>query len=326
MALPADQPAGDLGDVWGLLDALPPAAARVDLAATTVDLVAAKLADESTPPDRRASGPWGWAARVAVVAAALVAGLAAGRRLAPDPDRRVLAQLPLIEHFDILREAGSVGFLAAVADRMGGRQAPARWMRLARDPEELEREGRAFDAAVEALRQSFGEPVGDEVVAHRRERVATLPAPERAQLERAAEMFQGLTSIDRRELTAVARVLADPAAGRLRDAARTWHLVVTAMNPVFRRAVIEMPVADRLEVLERAPGRFEPRPPGRPRDEPRDRRPPLGPGVGPPPPGAGLSRPGDLPGPFSGPPPFRRVAPPPGAARAVPAETPAPPR
>ena len=263
MAHSAERPADDLADVWGVLDALPPAAARVDLAATTVDLVAANVDGETMPARRKAGGPWEWAARVAAVAAALVAGFAAGRGVAPDPDRRILQQLPIIEHLGLLRETGSIGFLEAVADRMGQRQAPPRWMRLARDPEELEGDALAFDAAVEALRRSFAEPVGAEMLARRRERVAALSAAELAELERSAEMFEDLPSIDRRELTALARTLADPAAGRLRDAARTWHLVMAAMNPVFRRTVIEMPMAERLEVLERSPGRFEPRPPFR---------------------------------------------------------------
>lgn len=335
MAHSADQPAEDLGDVWKLLDALPPAAARIDLAATTVDLVAAKVADESASPRRR-PGAWAWGARVAVVAAALVAGLAVGRGFAPDPDRRILQQLPIIEHLGLLQEAGSIGFLEAVAERMGGRQAPPRWMRFAREPEDPEGESLAFDAAVESLRLAFKAPVDADVLTRRRERVASLSESERAELERSAERFENLASIDRRELTAVARMLADPDAGRLRDAARAWHVVVTAMNPVFRRTVIEMPVAERLEVLERSPGRFEPRPPGRPRDEFRERRlpqgPPPGPGDAPPPvPGDGRPRPGEFPRPFTGQPPpqppFRRPGlPPPGDPRAVPAETPAPPR
>lgn len=327
-----ERPADDLADVWGLLDALPPAAARVDLAATTVDLVAAKLAGESPPPARRAGEPRVWATRVAVVAAALVAGLAAGRSVAPDPDQRALQQLPVIEHLGILREAGSLGFLEAVAERMGGRQSPPRWMRLAREPGEGQQEGAAFDVAVESLRRSLAEPPGDDLLARRRRHVAQLPAAERAELERSVERFEGLTKIDRRELTAVAQMLADPAAGRLRDAARAWHLVVTAMNPVVRRTVVEMPVADRLEVLERSPGRFEPRPPGRPREEFRERRPPpgaaAGPG-GPPPPAAREERPrpGDFPGPFNRQPPVRRDDPPAGSGRPpAPGETPAPPR
>ena len=53
----ASGPAGDLGDVWEMLDALPTASAGVDLAATTVDLVAAKVAGAARSRDRE---PVGW--------------------------------------------------------------------------------------------------------------------------------------------------------------------------------------------------------------------------------------------------------------------------
>ena len=171
------------------------------------------------------------------------------------------------------------------------------------------------------------------MVEARRRQVTKLPAAKQADLERAAETFRGLSSIDRRELTAVAAALADPTNGRLRDAARTWHVILAAMNPVVRRSVVEMPAEERLEMLERSPGR--------PREDFRDRRPgegggeewrpppfgpPGAPQIGPPRPGnGGPGRPDERPPGIPGPPGFR---PPPPAAepRGAPAETPAPPR
>lgn len=315
-------PAGDLGDVWQLLDALPPAAARGDLAATTVDLVAAKVAGHAR--DRGRSGWGGWLMPVAAVVASLVAGLVVGRATAPDPDQWVLERLPVIEHLGLLREAGSVAFLQAVAERMSVNPDLPRWLRAGGDPQSLRGEAREFDAALEKLEaEMVTGREGRDALKARREAVARLSPPQQADLERDADTFRRLSNLDRRELTVVAEALADPTNGRLRDAARTWHVILASMNPVVRRTAIEMPAAERLEMLER--------PLIRPREEFRewrpnaaggpDRRPMPGgapgvPGVGPPRPG---SREPIQPG-------FRFPAPPGAGLREAPAETPAPPR
>jgi len=329
-------PADDLGDVWQMLDALPTVSAGVDLAATTVDLVAAKVAGAARNRAGEPAGPGVWLVRLAVVAAALAGGLVIGRGTAPDPDRWLLERLPLIEHVGLLREAGSVDFLEAVAERMAASQGPPRWLRYGRDPESLRDEAREFDAALNNLEADVPTRAraGDELEARRRQ-VTKLPADKQAELERATETFRGLSSLERREITAVAAALAEPANERLRAAARIWHVILAAMNPVVRRTVIEMPVEERLEVLERSPGRpredFRDR---RPNADGDDRRPPFGPPpfglpqVGPlRPSNGGAGRPGERPqGGMPGPPGFRPPPPPATAPREVPGETPAPPR
>jgi hypothetical protein len=302
---PATGPARDLGDVWELLDTLPPAAARVDLAATTVDLVAAKVA--ARPRGRGPAGVGRWLMPVAAVAASLAGGFVAGRATAPDPDHWVLEQLPVIEHLDLLQEAGSLEFLEAVAERQRGNPELPRWLRAGGDPRSRREDAQEFDAALGQLEAEDATRRQErDVIQARRAAVAALPAVKQARIERNAETFRSLANIDRRELGAIATALADPANGRLRDAARAWHLILAAMNPVVRRTAIEMPVEERLEMLER--------PFGRPRDEFRERRPNNAPG-------APERRP--LPG---GPPGFRLPPPPAAGPREAPAETRAPPR
>ena len=109
----ATEPALALGEVWDLLDSLPHVAASAALSTTTLEMAAVPPAAAARPSVFR--GVWLPAALVA--AAALVAGYAAGWATATDHDRRVLEHLAVAEHFDLLREAGSVGFLEELARR-----------------------------------------------------------------------------------------------------------------------------------------------------------------------------------------------------------------
>ncbi|MBM4020727.1 MAG: hypothetical protein FJ284_00495 [Planctomycetes bacterium] len=339
---PPTGPAADLADVWDALDALPRAKAGVDLAATTIQLVAAKLAGGTSARDPEP--PWlvAWAFRLVIVAAALAAGWAVGRVTAPDQE---LHNLPLIEHLDLLQEAGSVAFLEVLTERMqAGDGQPQRWFRLMRDPQLLRSEARDFDEALERLRADVAAGDAPASLTRRQARVEQLPPAERDAIERSAETFAGLSRRGREDLETVAQRLADPTQGRLRDAARLWHVIVAGTPPLFRQDVIDMTPERRLEWLQRPAGsEWRSGLAGRGREDLRgaDRRPP-----GPPErlspdgplPAEGLLRPDDRrrPGPprpwqdrpgGDRPPPRFTPGPPPAADRpGVPAETPAPPR
>jgi len=334
-------PADDLADVWEALDMLPSALVPVDLTATTVELVAARAAGDTArlpaAPALRTRAVW----LLVAVVAGLVMGVVTGRATAPDPDRRVLERLPLIEHLGLLQEAGSVDFLEQLARRMEAGQGPsARWLGFSRDADTLRAEAREFNAAIESLQADLaGSTTDREPLARRRERVASLGEAELAALEKSAATFEALAAVDRRGLARLAEALANPQAAGLHEAARLWHVIVAATNPAFRRNVIEMATAERLEWLARGAGRFEPRLPSRGREDERgsDRRP-----VGPRPDGedrgwtGGRQPPFPRPGPGlpgagnAAPPPgwpaFKKPVPPrPAAGPAAPVETPAPP-
>ena len=270
-------PAQDLADVWQLLDVLPVISTPVDLAATTVELVAARAAADTSPRDRgsvlRARRLW----PLLAVAVGLVAGVVAGRLTAPDPDRLILEHLPLVEHLGLLQEAGSVEFLEQFAGRMETGQGPSsRWFGLSRDPIALRAEAQDFTTELERLQsQRDAATFGSDFLARRRGRVASLGDTELAALEKSAATFESLAAVDRRTLARLATALADPAATSLHDAARLWHLIIAATNPAFRRNMIEMPTAERLEWLSRGAARFDPRLPGRSREDDRggERRP-----------------------------------------------------
>ena len=245
----AGGPADDFGALWQALDSLPRTAASTDMAATTVDMAAIAVgrtsprasfgSSGSGAPDRR------WFLPAAAVVGSLVVGLIAGRLTAPDPDIRILESLPLVRHLGLLEEAGSVAFLRSLAARRN--QPPLRLPPDARREEEQE-----FDAAIQELEVDHLVGMSARpLLAQRREAVAALAGEERDSLERSVVAFQELTTAQRRDLAALAAALADPKREELRNAARTWHLVIAASNPPDRKNIIELDAEDRIEWLER---------------------------------------------------------------------------
>jgi len=250
---PSD-PAADLGPVWDALDALPRATASATLAATTVELAA-------VAGGRRSRGAIGvsrhivrWLGPGVAVATALLAGIVAGRITAPDPDLRILEHLPLVQHFDLLREAGSTKFLEELQRRRY--LLPPRLM-VRKSPEVREDEKRQFEAALAALRASFAVEPTDDRLAARRAAVQALPAEERVELERAAESFARLSAAERQAIDSVARALVDPARPELREAAVAWHQWLLAARPEDRPDIVARGTDKRLEWLDWYAARFE---------------------------------------------------------------------
>ncbi|HBB73105.1 MAG TPA: hypothetical protein DC048_01520, partial [Planctomycetaceae bacterium] len=199
-ASPEGSPARDLADVWDLLDELPPGApadaAAVRLMATTVQMAAGG-------PPRRADRDRGrrveWAVSAAVVACALMTGLAAGRLTAPNGDARLAAELPYVQHLDLLREAGSVRFLEALT----ARESPPPFRLLRPPADAAEREEAKFRAALASLADQLAE-VGAGAEARRRDAISALSLEERVDLEKAARAFARMSSTERRALEALA--------------------------------------------------------------------------------------------------------------------------
>ena len=129
----ATDPSLALGEVWELLDVLPAAAASPDMMATTIEMAAvpsgemmsrtgsgAMTARGGRPAEAAAWPPVRqWLPGAAIVLASLLAGIAVGRATAPIPESTILASLPVVQHLDLLREAGFSG------GRGQGRLSPA---------------------------------------------------------------------------------------------------------------------------------------------------------------------------------------------------------
>jgi len=242
----ADTPADLLGPAWDLLDALPRATAPTSMTATTVEMAAAR------PRPLQASWWRGWIAPVAVVAAAFAVGVAAGRGTVTDADQFVFDYLPVLEHYDVIREAGSVEFLTAVARR----NYPPPRRPFPRNGDSGPPAFEALDAAVAAFAtEPFGAGAGGE--AERRAAFSRRTAEERRRVADAAVDFQRLSSPGRRDLVQVARALGGrdgegPDRDELLAAARLWHQWLATRDPADRKAVIDLDTAERLEWLDYA--------------------------------------------------------------------------
>jgi hypothetical protein len=262
-------PAVDLAEVWDLLEELPrgDASAASRLTATTLSMAAIEA---GSTPARLDTGLRRWLPHAAAVTAALLLGILVGRQTAPSDDLWLLERLPVVRHFDLLREAGSVRFL----EELTARDPPPLRLLARQGPEALERTASSFRNDLDSLASWLAE--GTTAPAARRDRVAGLSLEERAELERAARQVARLSAAEQAALEALARSLVDPGRSELRDAALAWHQWLSAVRPEDRERVIASGSDKRLEWIDwyatlgsRLPPRFDPRGrPGGPRPGP----------------------------------------------------------
>lgn len=276
-----------LGDVRDILDVLDASVAAPGLASTTIEMAAvSRSAERDTPAPLLPRGrPW-WMA-TACVLATLAAGYAAGRALAPDPDGPVLQYLPVVEHLDVLQEAGSVGFLEDIASRNVPEPRAFPFPRPADPavPEDATDVWEPLEDAIGALRAGpFGPETPPASIADRRDHIEDMDEESLRQIADRATVFRALSRADRHDVIELARALGESDEDRveaLASAARLWHRWVAWSDPADRQAVVALDRAGRVEWLERrmrSPGRG-PRTPGRGFGGPRG----PGPAVEPPP-------------------------------------------
>lgn len=278
----SDSPATLLGPAWDLLDSLPRVTTPPSMTSTTLEMVAAA----TRPPPRPGSWWQGWLAPAAIVVAAFAMGLVAGRTTVTDPEKAVLEYLPVLEHYDVLKEAGSEEFLTQVARRdYPAPRRPAFGRGGERGGEIAMPAYEALDAAIAVFEST---PFGpDEArITDRRTDISDRPLEERRKLSDAATDFQRLSPAGRRDLVRLARVFggrdgAGPDRDELLDAARLWHQWLATRDPADRKGVIDLDTAERLEWLDH----YALMRPGSGRWPRFNDAPPVGPRRGPPPPG-----------------------------------------
>lgn len=241
-----DDPATALGAIWEALDSLPRSLPSPAATATTIEMVAISAQHRSALAAR--PSPQAWVAAAALVVAGFVAGAAAGRATVPEPGGRLQQQQwPLVEHLELLQEAGSVEFLHEVDRRA---YPPPRSFPLLQQPTG---DDAAFEAAIRAVRGTTSE----------QERPQKVSAGQRRELEERVREAARLEGSDRRRLGELARALANPENEHLVEAARLWHAWVSSRDPAERRTVISLDTDERLEWLDRY-SRLQSRIPQRP--------------------------------------------------------------
>lgn len=235
-----DNPADALGDIWTALDALPRSSTSPTATATTIEMVAVSAQQHATAgPSTRA-----WLSAAGLVVAAFLGGAAAGRATLPSVEPKLLQQLPLIEQFDLLREAGSIEFLREVDRRHY--PLPRRFPPLPPPADDT-----ALERGLEALREgNAGSDQPAKVLAERLAMLESLSGHARDEIEGRIREWSRLSPTARKQLTELGRALANPDASLL-AAARLWHAWVASRDPAERRTIVSLDTAERLEWLDR---------------------------------------------------------------------------
>ena len=173
-----------------------------------------------------------WLARTAMLTAAVGLGFLAVLLLRHDPDRQLLADLPVVERLDQFRYVDDLKFLKQLA------------------VEKLFDEDRTSpDDVSEPPQQVVGRV--DESIKDRRQRIEQLAAPQKEELRRRWETYQSLDKAEQQRLHKLQEQLdADPDAAHLRASLDQYHKWLVTL-PTFRRAELaELPADERVSRIK----------------------------------------------------------------------------
>ena len=218
-----------LDRTWQLLGELDTAPVDEQFTRTTLEM--ARVAAEEELTVQRAEAPRRrrrhWLLASALVLLAAAGSFAAVAFSLPDPNRRVLDELPVLENLDQYAQAGDVEFLLL-----------------------LYRE-RVF--AEESEQPSPGPaPAGDESLAERRERIEAMPAAEKEQLLRRLERFESLAPAEQERLRKLDRdIQRDDHAAELREALRRYYAWFKALPDYRRDELLMLDARQRVDRIQR---------------------------------------------------------------------------
>ncbi len=211
-----------LDHTWELLDELDAAPLRENFTQTTLEMVAvAAIADAQGVA---AAGPRRRWRRGLLVGAGVLAAAALGFLavwlLAPDPNRQLLQDLPVLENVDQYRQIDSLDFLR----------------QLARE--------KLFPEDSEAGND-------EEPWAERRQRIAAMSPAQKDQLLRRQQEFQGLDPVEQHRVRQLhEQLLHDPDGAKLRDILGRYCQFLAGLPAYRRAALLELAPAKRLTQIK----------------------------------------------------------------------------
>jgi hypothetical protein len=235
----------NLDRTWRLLDGLPRASVDEKFTKTTLEMVAlsatedAEAALRGLPARQRRQRLTG----LISMAAALLVGFAIGHQVWPDPNQKLLADLPVLENLDLYYQVDDIEFLRL----------------LDREHVFEESEGDSSSPA-EAAPKPAAEPASGNVPsgdlagsdsASRRARIEGLDAGKQQDLLRKFERFEALSPAEQQRLRDLqAQITADPNSQKLLLVLERYHEWLKTITTPQRAKLAELPAKQRVDQIE----------------------------------------------------------------------------
>ena len=211
---------------WEMLDELDAAPVGEPFTHSTLEMVALAAgedADRENINAPRRKRRWRFMA-FALLAASAAAGFGAVVVLAPDPNARLLGELPLLERFNRYRYADSAAFLASLRDRG------------------------LFAEANENTASASGPIAAESSIEQRRQYLLALAPEEKERLRLNAERYEKLPDAERRRVEELHEELRrDPDAERLTSIMDRYYDWLKTLPAYSRAELAEMEAGNRIE-------------------------------------------------------------------------------
>ena len=230
----------NLDRAWRLLDGLPRASVDEKFTKTTLEMVAlsatedAEAALRGLPARQRRVRLTG----LISMAAALLVGFAIGHQVWPDPNQKLLADLPVLENLDLYYQVDDVEFLRL----------------LDREHVFEDSEGEPSSSADTAPKPAPESAAGDLASgdpAARRARVEGLDAGKQQDLLRKFERFEALSPAEQQRLRELqAQITADPNSQKLLLVLERYHEWLKTITTPQRAKLAELPAKQRVDQIE----------------------------------------------------------------------------